>query len=309
MSIAFVFPGQGSQSPGMGRDLRDRFELAAAAFDEADAALDSPISAACFEGSAEDLALTETTQPAILTCSIAAWRVLDGAGIRPSFVAGHSLGEWSALVATGSLGLGPAVATVRNRGRYMQEAVPVGEGAMAALLGLDREQVEAACLEQRQEGEILQPANFNSAGQVVVAGHAVAVDRLLEAGAGGARRAVRLQVSAPFHCPLMQPAADRLAADLEALELGPMSCPLVANVDAEPRQDPEAERQALLAQVTAPVRWEDTVRTLVAAGVDTVVEVGPGKVLAGLVKKTDRSLKVLSAGDAASVEQVLETLG
>ena len=303
MSIAFLFPGQGSQQPGMGRDLFEAFPESRAAFEEMDAALDSPISSLCFDGSAEDLALTENTQPAILAHSVAALRALDARGCRPDFVAGHSLGEYSALVGAGVLRASDAVATVRRRGRYMQEAVPVGEGAMAAILGLDRDQVAALCAAARGEGRVLEPANFNSAGQVVIAGHADAVGRAIElASEHGARKAIPLQVSAPFHCPLMAPAAERLAPDLDALEFGDFRCPLVANVDGRENTNPAAAREALKAQVTAPVLWEDSVARLLELGVETFVEVGPGRVLSGLVKRAARKATILAAGTAEEVE-------
>jgi [acyl-carrier-protein] S-malonyltransferase len=308
-AVAFLFPGQGSQQPGMGRDLHERFDESRAAFAEMDAALDRPISALCFEGTEEQLALTENTQPAILAHSVAAFRVLQDRGVRPDFVAGHSLGEYSALVGAGVLKAADAVATVRKRGRYMQEAVPVGEGTMAAILGLDREAVSQLCAAARSEGEVLEPANFNSAGQVVIAGHSGAVDRAVELAAGhGARRALRLPVSAPFHCPLMAPAAERLSPDLDALEFGSFEVPIVANVDGALNEDPAAAREALKAQVTAPVLWEDSVACLLEQGVDTFVEVGPGRVLSGLVKRAARKARLLPAGTADEVEAAVAEL-
>ena len=308
-TVAFLFPGQGSQQTGMGRDLHERFGEARAAFDEMDAALESPISQLCFEGSPEQLALTENTQPAILAHSVAAFRVLAARGLRPDFVAGHSLGEYSALVAAGVLPAARAVATVRKRGRYMQEAVPVGEGGMAAILGLDREAVTRLCEAACPEGRVLEPANFNSSGQVVIAGHADAVDRAVEmAGGLGARRAVKLTVSAPFHCSLMAPAAERLAPDLDGLEFSPFSCPIVSNVDAGKNDDPAVAREALKRQVTSPVLWEDTVGRLLELGVDTFVEVGPGRVLSGLVKRAARKARLLPAGTADEVEAALAEL-
>jgi [acyl-carrier-protein] S-malonyltransferase len=274
-----------------------------------DAALDAPVSRLCFEGTAEELALTENTQPAILAHSVAALRALEARGCRPDFVAGHSLGEYSALVAAGVLRASDAVATVRRRGRYMQAAVPVGEGAMAAILGLDREAVAALCEAARGEGRVLEPANFNSAGQVVIAGHADAVDRAVElASEHGAKRALRLPVSAPFHCPLMAPAAERLAPDLDALEFAAFRCPIVANFDARENQDPAAARRALKAQVTAPVLWEDSVARLLELGVDTFVEVGPGRVLGGLVKRAARKATILAVGTAEDVEAAASKL-
>ena len=306
--VAFVFPGQGSQLPGMGQALMD-LGSAREAFAEMDAALDAPVSALCLSGSAVDLALTENTQTAILAVSVAAWRGLAERGIRPDYVAGHSLGEYSALVATGALSAADAVRTVRRRGRYMQEAVPVGEGAMAALLGLEREGVEELCRQQRREGEVLAAANYNSPGQVVIAGNRAAVERALAAAsAAGARRSILLPVSAPFHCALMEPAARRLAVDLAALHLGPLAIPLVANVDALETTSPESAREALVRQVTAPVLWEDSVLRLAALGVETFVEVGPGKVLCGLVKRIVKSARLLAVSTPGEVEQAVEAL-
>jgi [acyl-carrier-protein] S-malonyltransferase len=308
--VAFVFPGQGSQHEGMGRDLAAACAPARAAFQEIDDALGLSISRLCFEGSAADLALTENTQPALLACSVAAWRCLDEAGVAADFVAGHSLGEYSALVAARVLAAGPAARTVRRRGAYMQEAVPVGQGAMAALLGPTPEAAQELCLAVAREGEVLSPASFNSPGQVVVAGHRTAVERAVEqAAAHGAKRAVLLPVSAPFHCRLMEPAAKRLRVDLAALELGRFRVPLVGNVTAREVTDPEEERLLLERQVTAPVRWQESVERLVALGVDTFVEVGPGKVLAGLVKRMARGAAILPAGTPAEIAAVVEALG
>lgn len=308
--VACIFPGQGSQSPGMGRELADALAPAREAFAEMDAALETPVSRLCFEATAEELQLTENTQPAILAASVAAWRCLEARGVAPDYVAGHSLGEWSALVAAGVVTAGDAVAAVRRRGRYMQEAVPVGEGAMAALLGLERAAVEELCRAVRRDGEVLSPANFNSPGQVVIAGHRGAVERALAAAAEqGARRSVLLPVSAPFHCALMAPAARRLAADLAVLRMGPFRRPLVANVSARECVDPEAERAALEAQVTAPVLWEDSVLRLVELGVDTFVEVGPGKVLTGLVKRiAPKGARLLSVSSPRDVDDAVAEL-
>jgi [acyl-carrier-protein] S-malonyltransferase len=289
--IAFLFPGQGSQSVGMGRALIERFPEARAVFDEADRALGEPLSRLILEGPAETLTLTENTQPAILTMSVAAQRVLAGRGIEPAMVAGHSLGEYSAHVAAGTMTFADAVRLVRHRGRYMQEAVPVGEGAMAAILGLDAAGVAQAC-DEAAEGEVVSPANLNAPGQIVIAGNASAVARAMErAKALGARRAVPLQVSAPFHCALMKAAEQRLEPELRALRTSTPRMPVVANVDAEPKTTSAAAIDALIRQVSAPVRWEDVMRRLVADGATTFVEVGPGTVLCGLGKKAAREAR------------------
>ena len=292
--IACVFPGQGSQTVGMGKALADRFPIAGATFDEADRALGEPLSRIIFDGPTEKLTLTEHTQPAILTASIAAWRVLAERGLTPAFVAGHSLGEYSAHVAAGTLDFADAVRLVRNRGRYMQEAVPVGTGAMAAILGLDEAAVLKACADAAQ-GEVVSPANLNGGGQIVIAGSAAAVAR---AGACakvlGAKRVIPLKVSAPFHCALMKPAADHLQPELRAVRSRDPRVPVVANVDARPRTTAASAIDALIAQVASPVRWEDTVRFLASAGVTTYVEVGPGTVLSGLVRKISKDAEVFS---------------
>jgi [acyl-carrier-protein] S-malonyltransferase len=309
MALAFIFPGQGSQRVGMGRALATAVPAAAAAFAEADAALGFALSRLCFEGPEEELTLTANTQPAILTASVAAYWALEARGVKPDWVAGHSLGEWSALVAAGSLHLGAAVTAVRKRGQYMQEAVPVGEGAMAAILMLDLLAIEAACVEAA-EGQVVVPANINSPGQVVIAGHTAAVERAMEkCKARGAKRAVRLPVSAPFHSPLMRPAQERLAADLQRLEMGAPAVPLVNNVDARPVRTAEEVRDGLVRQVSAPVRWEESVRELVGQGVDTFVEVGPGQVLSGLVKKIQKGARVLSVEDPSSLDAAVAALG
>lgn len=272
----------------MGKALADRFPEARAVFEEADAALGEPLSALIFDGPAETLTLTEYTQPAILTASIAAFRVLALRGLEPALVAGHSLGEYSAHVAAGTMAFRDAVQIVRHRGRYMQEAVPVGRGAMAAILGLDGDAVTQACAEAAQ-GEVVSPANLNAPGQVVIAGAAAAVTRAIErAKALGARRAIPLQVSAPFHCALMAPAEERLAPELRALNAADPRVPVVANVDAQPKTDAASAIEALIQQIAAPVRWEDVMRRLVAEGATTFVEVGPGTVLSGLGRKTAR---------------------
>lgn len=308
MTLAFVFPGQGSQKVGMGQALAEAFPEAREAFREADAALGLPLSRLCFEGPEDELMLTSNTQPAILTASVAAFRVLRSRGLRPDWVAGHSLGEWSALVAAGALDFADAVGAVRKRGQYMQEAVPVGEGAMAAILMLDLAAVEEACREAA-DGQVVVPANINSPGQVVIAGHAAAVDRAMEkCKARGARRAVRLPVSAPFHCPLMNPAQDRLAADLARIPFRAPEAPLVNNVDARPVRTAEECRQGLVRQVSAPVRWEECVQELVRQGVDTFVEVGPGQVLSGLIRKIDKGARVLNVEDPASLDAAASAL-
>jgi [acyl-carrier-protein] S-malonyltransferase len=300
--IAFIFPGQGSQKVGMGRAFAQADAVARETFAEADAALGFPLSRLCFEGPEADLTLTENTQPAILTVSVAIARVLETRGWRPDFFAGHSLGEYSAHVAAGTLGFADAVRTVRARGRYMQEAVPVGTGAMAAILGLDGEAVAAACAEAAQ-GEVVSPANLNAPGQVVIAGTAAAVQRAgALAKAAGAKRVIPLAVSAPFHCALMKPAEDRLAPELRALSVRPPRRPVVANVDAEPKRDGAAAVEALVRQVSGAVQWEAVVRRLASEGVRTYVEVGPGTVLAGLVRKIDREARVASLEDPAGLE-------
>ena len=310
MSLAFIFPGQGSQAPGMGRELAERYAAAREVFEEADEALGFALSRLCFEGPAEELQLTENTQPAILATSVAALRAAEGEGLpRPDFVAGHSLGEYSALVAAGALTLKDAVRVVRKRGRYMQEAVPVGAGAMAAVLGGDFETVEAVCAEARREGEICSPANINSPAQIVIAGSAAAVERAIPLlKERGAKRAVPLKVSAPFHCALMLPAQERLAADLDEVEFRDLSVPLVTNVDAAVIRGGAEARAALVRQVSSPVRWSESVERLRAFGVDTFVEVGPGKVLTGLVRQTAPGARGLNVEDAASLEATLGAL-
>lgn len=309
MSVAFVFPGQGSQAVGMGRALFDAFPESRAAFEEADAALGFALSRLCFEGPEADLQLTANTQPAILAASVAALRPLAGRGARPDWVAGHSLGEYSALVAAGAIAFGDALRTVRRRGEYMQEAVPVGAGAMAAILGLDLAAIEAACREAAGD-EVVSPANVNSPGQVVIAGHAGAVDRASGlCKARGAKRAVRLPVSAPFHCGLMKPAQDRLAGDLGALAFRDPEVPLVNNVDARVVRDGNACREGLVRQVSGAVRWQESVEVLVAEGVTTFVEVGPGTVLSGLVRKIAKGARVLNVDSPESLEAAAAVLG
>jgi len=302
--IAFIFPGQGSQYPGMGREMAEAFPSARQVFEEADRALGFAISKLCFEGPAEALQLTANTQPAILTVSVAAARVLNEAGVQADYVAGHSLGEYSALVVAGSLRLTDAVRLVRNRGRYMQEAVPVGEGAMAAILGVDAGAVEEICREAAQ-GEVVSPANLNSPRQVVIAGHAAAVARAVQlAGARGAKRAIMLKVSAPFHCALMKPAQERLAGDLDQTEFSDLQVPLVNNADARLAHSGAEAREGVKRQVTLPVRWEQSMRLLRTENVGTFVEVGPGKVLSGLLRDIDRQAECLHMEDVASLQEV-----
>ena len=308
--IALVFPGQGAQKVGMGKSLAAQFPECRRAFDEADAALGESLSSLCFDGPEEQLLLTENTQPAILAMSIAVWRLVEARGMRASFAAGHSLGEYSAHVAAGTLSFADALRTVRARGRYMQEAVPVGVGAMAAILGLDGDTVARACAEvaAEQPGRVVTPANLNAPGQVVIAGHADAVQLAAErAKALGAKRAVPLAVSAPFHCALMQPAQDRLAPELRALSASNPRIPVVANVDAEPKRDAASAIDALIRQISSPVRWEAVVRRLLAEGVTTFVELGPGKVLSGLIKQIDRGAAFFNVEDDASLEKTLSS--
>lgn len=310
--IAFLFPGQGSQSPGMGKDLAEKFPVARQVFEEVDDALGFELSRLCFEGPAEDLQLTENTQPAILAVSVAAFRTLESTGApAPAFVAGHSLGEYSALVAAGVLGLSDAVRTVRARGRYMQEAVPVGTGAMAAVLGAELTDVERICQEARacERGEeVCSVANINSPNQAVIAGNTAAVERAVELLKGVAKRVMKLNVSAPFHCALMKPAQDRLAPDLERLTFNEPKFPVITNVDARVTTAPAELRDALVRQVSAPVRWLESLQVLMANGVETTVEVGPGKVLSGLMRQTNRDVKSLNVEDAASLEAATAAL-
>ena len=297
--IAYVFPGQGAQKVGMGQALADALPVCRQVFDEADAALGEPLSRLCFEGPEERLQLTENTQPAILAASVAALRAVEARGIRPAYAAGHSLGEYAAHVAAGTISFADALRTVRRRGQFMQEAVPVGEGAMAAILGLEAPAVTAACDAARAElsGRVVAPANLNAPGQVVIAGHADAVARAGElAKTAGAKRVIPLAVSAPFHCALMKPAEDRLAPLLRALPVQQPAIPVVANVDAEPKRSAADAIDALIRQVSSPVRWEAVATRLIAEGVDTFLELGPGTVLSGLIKKIDRRVTVVSIG-------------
>ncbi len=306
MSIAFLFPGQGSQAVCMGKDLAERYPVARRTFEEADEALGRKLSQLCYEGPDDQLRLTENTQPAILTVSVAAWRVLEEKGIRPSFVAGHSLGEYSAHVAAGTISFADAVRTVRNRGKYMQDAVPVGAGAMAAILGMDVDAVGAVCGEAAQ-GQVCEPANLNSPDQTVISGHAPAVERAVKlAQERGAKRAVMLPVSAPFHCSLMKAAQERLGADLQKLQFSQPKFPVICNVYATAIQDGESAREALVRQVTGAVKWSDSMKLLVSRGIQTFVEVGPGKVLCGLMRQIDRAKKCLNVEDEGSLQKTLD---
>ena len=307
-SIALLFPGQGSQAVGMGKDLAEKYPIARQTFDEADDALGYKLSQLCFEGPEDQLRLTEITQPAILTVSVAALRVLESRIPKPSYVAGHSLGEYSAHVASGTIAFADAVRTVRNRGKYMQEAVPVGVGAMAAILGLDLEKVAAICQDAAQ-GEVCQPANINSPEQIVISGNTAAVERAAKlADERGAKKAKLLPVSAPFHCSLMKPAQDRLEVDLNALQMQQPVYPVACNVDAELVADKGNARDALVRQVTGSVKWDQCVRLLIEKGAKTFIEVGPGRVLWGLMRQIDRSQTCLAVGDDATLAKTLDAL-
>ena len=299
---AFVFPGQGSQYPGMGKGLADNFEAARHVFQEADEALGFKLSTLCFEGPESNLKLTANTQPAILTTSFAAFRVVETeTGCKADYLAGHSLGEFSALVAAGVLDFTDAVRTVRARGTFMQEAVPFGVGAMAAILGVDSAVLEEICIEAAQ-GEVVSPANFNSPGQIVIAGHAGAVGRAIEiAKSRGYRKAMLLPVSAPFHCSLMMPAADRLAAVLADIPVRTISQPVVSNVEAEPNSDPGRVKELLVKQVCAPVLWDGSVHKMIDLGVSRFIEIGPGKVLSGLIKRISKDVETLNVEDQSSL--------
>lgn len=307
--IAYIFPGQGSQAVGMGKDLYDNFAASRQVFAEADEALGFSLSEMCFAGNEADLQLTANTQPAILTTSVAAFRAMESEGFpQPDFVAGHSLGEYSALVAAGAMSFADAVKTVRKRGQYMQEAVPVGVGAMAAILGLPIETVEVACAEAA-EGEVCSPANINSPAQIVIAGNAEAVDRAIELlKERGAKRAIKLNVSAPFHCALMFPAQERLAEDLAKINFSDLKFPIIENVSAEANVKGERVRTALTEQVSSPVRWAESVENLMTEGVGTFVEVGAGKVLSGLVRQISRDVRCLNVENFDSLKQAIQTL-
>ena len=306
MTLAYIFPGQGSQYPGMGKNLAENFAVAQRIFEEANDALHFSISRLCFQGSVEELQLTENTQPAILAVSVAVLKTMESEGAaRPDYVAGHSLGEYSALVANGSLSLAEALQTVRSRGRYMQEAVPPGVGAMAAVMGAELKVIEDVC-EQAKQDQVCSPANINSPNQVVIAGNTEAVDRASELlKSAGAKRVVKLNVSAPFHCALMLPAQERLAFDLESVSFHASATPLVTNVDAAANQAADVARDSLVRQVSAPVRWLDSMRYLIEQGVESFVEVGPGKVLGGLMRQISRDVKSFNVEDAESLKAML----
>jgi [acyl-carrier-protein] S-malonyltransferase len=307
-TIALLFPGQGSQSIGMGKDLFDKYPIARQTFEEADDALGYKLSQLCFEGPEDQLRLTEITQPAILTASVAALRVLETRIPKPCYVAGHSLGEYSAHVCAGTFAFADAVRTVRNRGKYMQEAVPVGVGAMAAILGMDLDKVTAVCRDAA-ENEVCAPANINSPDQIVISGNTAAVERATKlANERGAKRAILLPVSAPFHCSLMKPAQDRLEVDLNALKMQKPGYPIACNVEAAFVTDELRARDTLVRQVTGSVKWDQCMRLLIAEHVETFIEVGPGKVLCGLMRQIDRSKTCLNVGDETSLTKTLENL-
>jgi [acyl-carrier-protein] S-malonyltransferase len=297
---AFLFPGQGSQYPGMGKELAANFAIVRQTFEEADDALGSKLSGICFDGPESDLLLTENTQPALLATSTAFYRLIKAeTGLQSSYFAGHSLGEYSALVAVGALDFAEALRTVRARGGFMQDAVPVGTGAMAAILGAEPEVVAAVCAEAAQ-GEVVVPANFNCPGQIVISGHASAVNRVIEIAKNhGIRKVMLLPVSVPSHCSLMAPAGDKLAAVLDAVSVQPLDAPVISNVEAKAYSAAERVKELLVAQISSPVLWEASVKEMVALGVTRVVEVGPGKVLSGLVKKIDKNLTQNNFDDLA----------
>ncbi|NWF92063.1 MAG: ACP S-malonyltransferase [Syntrophaceae bacterium] len=303
-TIAFIFPGQGSQYVGMGKELCDHFKVAREVFEEADDALGFSISNLCLQGPEEELKLTENTQPAILTTSIAALRVLQTEkGTNPRLAAGHSLGEYSALVASGAIPFADAVKTVRLRGRFMQEAVPVGEGAMAAVLGVERGEVEKLCRDVAN-GEVLSPANFNCPGQIVIAGHASAVQRAIERVKQNGKKAILLPVSAPFHSPLMRPAADRLEKVLEEIQVSDLNIPVVTNVEAEINTSKDRVKPLLVAQVSKPVLWEESMRRMIREGIEKVLEIGPGRVLSGLMKRIDPAVETRNVEDLQSLRKI-----
>ena len=301
---AFIFPGQGSQYVGMGKELFENFSVAKRVFEEADDTLHFSVSALCFSGPEDVLKLTENTQPAILTTSVGALRVLEAEkGMIPQFTAGHSLGEYSALVASGALSFPEAVKTVRLRGKFMQEAVPVGEGAMAAVLGMEREQIEEIC-EACSSGEVLAPANFNCPGQIVIAGHSKAVERAIERIKQGGKKAVLLPVSAPFHSALMKPAGERLEKALEEISVRDLKIPVVTNVEAEVNHSKDRVKGLLVAQVSSPVRWEESMRKMIDKGVEQVLEIGPGKILSGLMKRIDHRIETKNLEDLQTLNKI-----
>ncbi|OFV97667.1 MAG: [acyl-carrier-protein] S-malonyltransferase [Acidobacteria bacterium RIFCSPLOWO2_12_FULL_54_10] len=307
-SLTFLFPGQGSQYPGMGKEFCENYPIARHCWEEADEALGFPISRLCFEGPAEDLQLTTNTQPALLACALATFRVFTEQGMAAAYMAGHSLGEHTALVAAGSLSFADALRLVRLRGQFMQEAVPVGTGAMAALLGLKLELVEQVCRESAQ-GEVVQPANINTPEQIVIAGHAGAVKRAIEnALAAGAKRAVPLPVSAPFHSSLMEPARKRLAPIMESTHFADLATPLVNNVRAEVVRSGQEARRGILEQISSPVLWEQDVRKLISLGTELFIEVGPGRVLSGLIRQIDRSAATTNVEDMKSMDKALAAI-
>ena len=302
---AFIFPGQGSQYSGMGKELADTFRVARQVFEEADDALGLKLSEICFSGSDEDLKLTANTQPAILTTSIAILKVIEQeTNLKPDYLAGHSLGEFSALVCSGTLSLADAVCTVRARGTFMQEAVPVGTGTMAAILSVDKDVLEDICREAAQS-EIISPANFNSPGQIVIAGHTGAVHRAIEiAKSRGYKKALLLPVSAPFHCALMKSAADRLAEVLDSIQLTDLRVPYIANANASPNADKLQVKPLLVSQVCSPVLWEQSIRAMTALGVQSFIEIGPGKVLSGLVKRIEKEVSIANVEDITSLNTI-----
>jgi len=301
---AFIFPGQGSQYIGMGKEFHENFPVARQVFEEADDALHFPISALCFKGPPDQLKLTENTQPAILATSVAALRVLQTEdGITPQLAAGHSLGEYSALVASGAFDFGDAIQIVRLRGRFMQEAVPVGEGTMAAVLGMDRDEIEKLC-EEVSQGEVISPANFNCPGQIVVAGHTKAVHRAVDKAEEMGKKAVLLPVSAPFHSPLMKPAGSRLEKELEKITVGDLKIPVVTNVEAEINVSKARVKGLLVTQVFHPVRWEESMQRMVKEGIERVIEIGPGKVLSGLMRRIDGGVETKNLEDIQTLKKL-----